>query len=74
MLCQCITVCRLICTLISENQGPFQALEKFQIHQTLIFVSGLHSEKKLGLYYKPEKIQVPNQKSGFAEPEIFLGF
>ena len=45
----------LICTLISENQGLFQTLKKFQVLQALIFFSGLHPQRKLGLYYKPEK-------------------
>ena len=56
----------LICTLIYENQGIFQTLEKFQALQTLIFCSGLHPEKNLGA--KPEK------KSRSAGPEIFLEF
>ena len=45
----------LICTLISENQGLLQTLEKFQVLQTWIFFQGLHLEKKLDLYHKPEK-------------------
>ena len=32
----------LICTLISENQGLFQTLEKFQILHTWIFFSVCH--------------------------------
>ena len=38
--------------------------------------SGLHNEKKLGLYYKTEKNQGAKyeKKSRFAEPEIFLEF
>ena len=45
----------LICTLISENQGLLQTLEKFQVLQTWIFFLGLHLEKKLDLYHQPEK-------------------
>jgi hypothetical protein len=56
----------LICTLIFESQGLFQTLEKLQVLQTLIFFPVLYPEKKLGLYYKPEK--------RFAEPEKILGF
>jgi hypothetical protein len=71
----------LICTLISKNQGLeksrsiFQTLKKKQVLQTLIFFSGLHPEKKLGLYYKCEKIPgaKPKKKSRFAGPEFFLG-
>ena len=44
----------LICTLISENQGLLQTLEKFQFCKPGFFL-GLHLEKKLDLYHKPEK-------------------
>ena len=42
----------------------------------MIFFLDLHPEKKLGLYYKPEKNPgaKPEKISRFAEPEIFLGF
>ena len=50
----------LICTLISENQGLEKSrsasnLRKISGPANLDFFQGLHLEKKLGLYYKPEK-------------------
>ena len=65
---------------VLRNQSLFQTLEKFQVLQTLIVFRSppwkKAPEKKLGLYYKPEKIPggTPEKKSRFAEPEIFLGF
>ena len=55
----------LICTLISENQGLFRTLEKFQVLYLNLFFQ-----------FSPlEKIQVPNRKKlRFAEPQIFLWF
>ena len=39
---------------VLKNQGLLQTLESFQVLQTWIFL-GLHLEKKLDLYNKPEK-------------------
>ena len=55
----------LICTLISENQGLEKSrsasnLRKISGPANLDFFLGLHLEKKLDLYHKPEKIQVTN--------------
>ena len=60
--------------MISENQGLFQTLEKFQVLQNWIFFLGLHLEKKLDLYHKPEKNPGDKlkKKSRCAGPEIFL--
>ena len=44
----------LICTLISENQGLLETLQKFQVLKPGFF-SWSRLEKKLGLYHKPEK-------------------
>ena len=68
----------LICTLISKNQGLEKSrsasnLRKISGPTNLDFFLGLHLEKKLDLYHKPEKIQVTNwKKSRCAGPEIFL--
>ena len=40
---------------VLRNSGLFQTLEKFQVLQTFISFPGLHPEKRLDLYYKPEK-------------------
>ena len=50
----------LICTLISENQSLEKSRSvsnprKISGSANLHFFSGLHSEKKLSLYYKPEE-------------------
>ena len=50
----------LICTLISENQGLEKSrsasnLRKISGPANLDFFLGLHLEKKLDLYHKPEK-------------------
>jgi hypothetical protein len=57
----------LICTFIFENQGLEKSRSisnprKISGSANPDFFSGLHPEKKLGLYYKPEKNQVPNLK------------
>ena len=58
----------LICTLISENQGLEKSmsssnLSKNSVPANLNFFSRSPSrKKKLGLYHKPEKIQVTNFK------------
>jgi hypothetical protein len=54
------TIGLLICTLISEIQGleklrSISNLRKILVPANLDFFSGLHPEKKLSLYYKPEK-------------------
>jgi hypothetical protein len=71
-----ITCGLLICTLISENQGLLQTLEKFQVLQTWIFFLGSNLDKKLDLYHKPEKKSrwQTEKKSRCAGPEIFLRF
>jgi hypothetical protein len=53
----------LICTLISENQGLEKSrspsnLRKISGPANLDFFLGLHLEKKLDLYHRPEKIQL----------------
>ena len=53
-------VALLICTLIFENQGLEKSrsvsnLRKISGPTNLDFFQDLHLEKKLGLYYKPEK-------------------
>ena len=50
----------LICTLISENQGLEKSrsasnLRKISGPANLDLLLGLHLEKKLDLYHKPEK-------------------
>ena len=47
-----------------------------KVLQTLIFFSGLHSEKKLGLYYKPETNPgaKPKKNQGLHDLRFFLGF
>ena len=55
-----MTVGLLICTLIYENQGLEKSwhashLRKISGPANLDIFLGLHLEKKLGLYYKPEK-------------------
>jgi hypothetical protein len=62
--------------LISENQGLFQTLEKFQVLQNWIFFLGLHLEKKLDLYHKPEKNPGDKLKKKFRStgPANFLRF
>ena len=57
---QLSTVGLLICTLISENQGleklrSASHLRKISGPANLDFFQGLHLEKKLDLYHKPEK-------------------
>ena len=50
------TVGLFICTLISENQGLEKSRErKMSGPANLDFFLGLHLEKKLHLYHKPEK-------------------
>ena len=51
------TVGLLTCTLISENQGLEKPRSVSQISgpANLDFFLGLHLEKKLDLYHKPEK-------------------
>ena len=65
----------LICTLISENQGLFQTLEKFQVMQICIFFQVWHLDFFQVLSMNPVFFQGGDmKKSGFAEPEIFLRF
>jgi hypothetical protein len=56
------TVGLLICTLISENQGLLQTIEKFQVLQNLDFfqISSIKTSFR--------------KKCRFARPEIFLRF
>ena len=56
-----------ICTLISENHGLEKArsasnLRKISGIANLNSFLGLHQEKKLNLYHKPDKIQVTHWK------------
>ena len=73
MLCQCKTVCLLICALISENQGPFQTLEKFQIMQTLIFLSGVHPEKSWFYTINLKKYRCQTRNQGLQNLKFFKG-
>jgi hypothetical protein len=65
--------------LISENQGlekSGSASDHWKISGTgkLEFFLGLHLEKKLDLYHKPEKNPGDKLKKRCAGPEIFLRF
>ena len=71
----------LICTLISENIGLEKSRSisnprKISGSVNLDFFPGFQLEKKLGLCYKSEKIQLPNLKktSGLQNLKFFLGF
>ena len=67
--------------MISENQGleklrSVSNLRKISGPANLDFFLGLHLEKKLDLYHKPEKNPGDKlkKKSRFAGPENFLRF
>ena len=73
-----LTISLLIWTLISENQGLEKSrsasnLRKISGPANLDFFLGLHLEKKLDLYHKPEKNSGDKlkKKSGVQELKNF---